>query len=120
MEFISRGCTDIVSVDKEGRCIKFVSETQKLLEAPGAIVFKSDALSFLERNTRNFDLIFADPPYEYSHTPKIPDLIFSKKFLNKNGWLIVEHGATQNFEDHDHFRELRIYGNVRFSIFEDK
>jgi len=51
---------------------------------------------------------------------KIPNLIFEKNLLEKNGWLIIEHPMNINFSLHQNFFETRKYGKVNFSIFSTK
>ena len=119
MEFISRGCKDIISVDSDIRCVKFLKSVIEKFAIENARVVKSDSLSFIERCTVPFDLVFSDAPFEYPKTSLIPSLIFEKKLLNPKGWLIVEHSKINKFEGTPHFRETREYGDVRFSIFEN-
>ena len=47
---------------------------------------------------------------------ELPDLIFEKKLLNPDGWLIIEHSAKNDFTKHPHFFEHRNYGKVNFSF----
>jgi 16S rRNA G966 N2-methylase RsmD len=44
-------------------------------------------------------------------------LVFEKKLLKENGWLIVEHGPSTDLSNQEHFIEKRKYGNVNFAIF---
>jgi 16S rRNA G966 N2-methylase RsmD len=64
-------------------------------------------------------LIFADPPYDLDNIPTIHQLVFDKQLLNKNGWLIIEHGPKTNLENLSCFSQKRKYGNVNFSFFEN-
>jgi 16S rRNA G966 N2-methylase RsmD len=50
----------------------------------------------------------------------VPDLVFEKNLLKENGWLILEHSATHNFETHPNFHKMRNYGSVHFSIFSNE
>ena len=87
------------------------------MEAKKAKSIKSDVFSFLNKCTETFDLIFADPPYDLEKAIEIPDMVFTKKLLNPEGWLIIEHSARTSFTSHPNFHEQRKYGNVNFSIF---
>ena len=66
---------------------------------------------------KSIDLIFADPPYDMESISTIPDLIFERGLLNKEGWFILEHSKKYDFRDRKFFKEERTYGNVHFSIF---
>ena len=37
--------------------------------------------------------------------------------LKEGGLFVLEHGKQNNFEDHPHFIERRVYGSVNFSLF---
>ncbi|MDF2437050.1 MAG: methyltransferase, RsmD family [Bacteroidota bacterium] len=116
-EFLSRGSTDIISVDDSYLCTSFIKKTIEAFKLPKARVIKADAFSFLKNNTETYDIIFADPPYDLEKIPMIAPLVFEKGLLRKNGWLIVEHGPSTDLSNQEHFKEKRKYGNVNFAIF---
>ncbi len=118
MEFLSRGAKELIAVDSDIRCSKFLKELFQSYGLTHARTVKSDSLSFIERCTISFDIVFADPPFAFPKTKLIPDLIFSKQLVKTGGLLIVEHGKANAFESHPQFVEQRAYGEVRFSIFE--
>ena len=117
-EFASRGCSDITAVDAHFGCIKFLEKTSTELEI-GLKTVKSDAFSFLERNSKSFDVIFADPPYdmETDQFLKLCNLIFDRNLLNPEGTLIVEHGKQTALSEHPKFDRARKYGSNVFSFF---
>jgi hypothetical protein len=47
----------------------------------------------------------------------IPDLVFGNNLLREDGIFVLEHGKKNNFEEHPHFVERRVYGSVNFSFF---
>jgi len=118
-EFASRGCSDVTAVDAHGGCIKFLEKSSEELGAELQTV-KSDVFSFLERGSKQYDLIFADPPYdmelEYFH--KLLTLVFEKGMLKDEGMLIIEHGKQTDLSDQMHFQRFRKYGSNLFSFFE--
>jgi len=116
-EFLSRECKDIISVDENYASCAFIKKTIEALKLPKARVIKSDAFSFLKNNLETYDVIFADPPYDLDKIAQIAPLVFEKKLLRENGWLIVEHGPSTDLSMQEHFKEKRKYGNVNFSIF---
>lgn len=116
-EFISRRVKSIKCVDKNYHCIKFINKIMKELDVNNYILSKSDIFSYLKKCHLTFDVIFADPPYALKNIQEIPNIVFEKKLLNNNGWLIVEHDRNTTFENHPNFFNHRKYGNVNFSIF---
>ena len=81
------------------------------------ITICGDVFKFISRCNEQFDFIFADPPYALNELEQIPNLIFSRNLLKKNGIFVLEHGKTNNFEQHPNFIEHRSYGSVNFSFF---
>lgn len=120
-ECASRGCTQVVAVDANSGCIKFLDATNNKLEA-GIQTIKSDVFNFLEKNKSKYDVIFADPPYamEDEKFLELINLVFDRELLNKDGVLIVEHSKQTNLSEHANFERSRKYGGNVFSFFETK
>lgn len=119
LEFASRGCTEIVSVDKHFKCAGFLRAISKEFGF-NINALKSDVFSFLKTTNLKFDLIFADPPYDLKEMPDVHKLVFERGLLNPNGMLIMEHGSRTKLDDLAFFTQVRNYGNVNFSFFEFK
>jgi len=117
-EFASRGAKNITSVDANNHCVRFVKETSNSLELKNLQIIKQDVFRFLQRATQQFDLIFADPPYQLKEVIEIPDLIFKNNWLKTDGWFILEHDKFVDFSSHPNFFQQRKYGNVNFSFFQ--
>lgn len=117
-EFASRGCRKIIAVDNNYPATRFIQKASSDFGFTSISIIRMDVIRYLERTSENFDLIFADPPYEMKDIEKIPELIFKRKLINVNGWLILEHSGKVYFSDHKSFLEERKYGYVHFSIFQ--
>lgn len=117
IEFISRGCKDVTTVDKNPNCIKFIQETIKSWGVKNIRLIKDDVFRFIAQCNFSVDVIFADPPYDLENIDDIPLRIFEKNILKNNGLLIVEHGDKTDLSKIEHFIETRRYGNVNFSLF---
>jgi len=119
-EFASRGAEPITCVDTDLGCVNFIKKTsQEFVMDITAI--KSDVYKFLERSKVKYDIIFADPPYDFSQEQfdKIYQLIFENDLLQEDGLLIIEHSAGQTKMEHlEHFNNSRKYGGSVFSFFE--
>ncbi len=115
-EFISRGASQAICVDNQYKSIKFIKEQVKTLDL-NIKPIKNDAFKFLQKCNIKFDIIFADPPYILEDSKIIPEIVFSKKLLNKDGLLIIEHGRELNFDKSINFIDKRKYSSVNFSFF---
>jgi len=120
LEFASRGASEVVSIDRSIQCINYVKDTSRQHKLTQVKTFKADVLKYLEIETEQYDVIFADPPYDLSKIPEIPKIIFEKNLLLPGGLLIVEHQSLQNLSNHAKFVEQRKYGHSSFSFFENK
>jgi len=118
-EFGSRGTENITAVDAHFGCVKYINTTSKELDL-NINTIKSDVFKYLEKTNAKFDIIFADPPYEFEIElfEKIVDLIFDNKLLNEEGTLIVEHSKHTDLSNHKHFSYSKKYGGNMFTFFE--
>lgn len=117
-EFVSRGCEDVTCVELDRFHYQFIcSVIEKLGIKQFMKALNVDAFKFMARSPGQYDLIFADPPYELNQISAIPDLILNCNLLSNEGLFILEHGKTNDFSTHPLFRELRKYGSVHFSFF---
>ncbi|TBN00466.1 16S rRNA (guanine(966)-N(2))-methyltransferase RsmD [Hyunsoonleella flava] len=117
-EFASRGTEQITCVDQHFACIRFINQTAEHFEMPIDTV-KGDVFKFLEQTNAKFDIIFADPPYDFSQEQfeRIPELVFKKELLNDSGTLIVEHSKHTNLASTANFDVSKSYGGNAFSFF---
>lgn len=118
-EMASRGCKDITCVDINRKYCEFITKSFKGMfpqKSPARII-NTDAFKFLENNPLNYDLIFADPPYDMEGVEKIPELIMNNPGLKPGALLIMEHSAKTHFTDLIHIRDQRHYGKVNFSFY---
>ena len=113
-EFASRGTEDITAIDQNSHCCNFISKIAHELDYK-IDVRKTDCLDFLKKISPKYDIIFADPPYDFENYERLKNIISQKELINKDGCLIIEHNAKTKFEEEN--VELRKYGSVHFSIF---
>jgi 16S rRNA G966 N2-methylase RsmD len=79
-----------------------------------------DTWKYLSAVKMQFDLIFADPPYDLvtAQYHNIIEKVFTNQLLDKQGLLIIEHSEQEGFEEHPRFSQSRKYGSNVFSFFE--
>ena len=118
LEMLSRGCSQVVSVEADCDHARFIGECVRKLQVDNHVLIRGDVFRFVKSCRQQFDLIFADPPYQLPNLPTIPDLIFEHQLLAPDGIFVFEHGKQNDFSQHPHFREHRAYGSVNFSLFQ--
>ena len=116
-EFAARGATTVISVDNNTSCANFIQRTAQSLSFDNLHVINSDALTYLNRSAQQFNVVFADPPYDWDKYDMLPVTIFERNLLLPDGFLVIEHPISINFESHPKFYQQRKYGKVNFSIF---
>lgn len=119
-ELVSRGCAQVVCVEKDFKHASFIEKTKEEFGAVELSVVKMDVFKYLSYVKQKFNLIFVDPPYDMKNFDTLPNLIFEKNILDEDGLLILEHSSDYDFSDLPQFTEKRTYGSVNFSFFTSK
>ncbi|MBQ5654676.1 MAG: RsmD family RNA methyltransferase [Bacteroidaceae bacterium] len=118
LELLSRGCSRVISIEKDPLHFKFIKSFIDKLQDLNAIPIKGDVFKYLSQCREKFDFIFADPPYVLTEISELPDMILERDLLREDGLLVVEHGKDHDFSQHPRFVEHRQYGSVNFSFFQ--
>ncbi|MFA8449698.1 MAG: 16S rRNA (guanine(966)-N(2))-methyltransferase RsmD [Bacteroidales bacterium] len=120
-EFVSRGANQVICVEKNALCVDSIKSNSKILDITNIQVLKTDVFKFLGSCRRSFDIVFADPPFVLTQEEyeQIYTQVIEKKLLKENSWLILEHSKDKDFSHLPYFHEIRKYGKVHFSIFEN-
>jgi 16S rRNA (guanine(966)-N(2))-methyltransferase RsmD len=116
-EFISRGAANVTAVDKDKRCLEFIRSTAEKLDAQNLRTVRAEADSFLSRASENYDIIFADPPFNMTDKKGLIENVMRSGVLNDQGIFILEHPKEEQYEEIPGFSSSRGYGNVTFSFF---
>lgn len=118
-EFISRGCTNVIAVDKDPACIRFIKQSFELLDqTKKSKAIQSDAIKWLSNQPGKFDIIIADAPFEETPAEELSNIVINGRLLNKNGVLIIEHASKNKLDAIEGYVDTRKYGNVSFSFFQ--
>ncbi len=117
-EFASRGAASVTSVEINAVHYNFIRNTAKGFNLTSIHPVKANAFLYLKSCSKQYDVIFSDAPYDLEGSEQIIELVFANKLLKEGGIFIFEHSKAQEFSKHPHFKELRSYGSVQFSIFE--
>lgn len=120
-EFASRGTTQLIAVDANYGCIKYIDKISNELDLNIATI-KSDVFQYLKNVKQKSTIIFADPPYDLpvEDFAQIPGLVFTNDLLTDEGVLVVEHSKHMDLSTLDFFSYQRKYGGSIFSFFEKK
>lgn len=121
LEFASRGCQDIQSVEMNAKHAGFIQHTASELDLVlNMNIQRADVFDWLKKNKgkKQYDIIFADPPFDLDEKKyqKLIALVLENDYLKENGVFILEHSSRMKLE-HSQLLESRKYGNISFAFF---
>ncbi|ASB50822.1 RsmD family RNA methyltransferase [Alkalitalea saponilacus] len=121
-EFASRGANSVTLVEKNYHHYSFIRKCIDELELNEVIKpVKTDVFTYLDHvSDQQYDIIFADPPFDLKEFEKIVPAVLDRNLLKTDGIFILEHGPDKNFSDFANFNQQRKYGKVCFSFFGNK
>ena len=93
LELLSRGCPEVVSVERDRQHFAFIGQVLRSL---------------------------ADPPYALRELPELPEMVLQGTLVRPGGIFVLEHGKDNDFSNHTLFLEHRAYGSVNFTFFRQK
>ncbi|MGJ1496682.1 16S rRNA (guanine(966)-N(2))-methyltransferase RsmD [Sphingobacterium spiritivorum] len=116
-ELASRGALSVQAVDLHFKCVQYIQDTAKKMKMESVQAKRADVFKFITSCKKQFDLIFADPPYDIPQLPQLPGLIIEGNMLKDNGLLIVEFPSTRRLDDSPYLLEIRKYGYSSFGFY---
>ena len=118
LEALSRGAASTIFIDQDhqvcSRLRHLCSELQ--LDADHATIVKADAPRWLQRQQKQWDLVFLDPPFHRSALYS-KCLITLRSQLSSNGLIYVESSKRESvdFLDYQVFKS-KVIGEVRMDL----
>lgn len=121
LEFASRDCKDVTSVEMNPKHSAFINATAAELEMSLQVnVQRADVFEYLKKNRKrkSYEIVVADPPFEteVNKYNELISLVLNNNYLKENGVFILEHQSRTKLE-HPNITDTRKYGNVSFSFF---
>jgi 16S rRNA (guanine(966)-N(2))-methyltransferase RsmD len=117
IEAISRGAASAVTVEVDRTAANAISKTATRFGIDGqVVVVNTDAATYLGRSPIHYDVVFADPPYDYADMPGLADTVLGS-WLATDGWFIMEHDVRHNFSTDPRCVFSKPYGKTIVSIF---
>lgn len=99
IEALSRGAESATFVDLSPRSLRISRQNVEKIGIKEQTTFiKSDALKYLQRNTKTYDIIFADPPYTWEKFDQLLSSVFEKQHLTRDGIVVLENEARHHID----------------------
>lgn len=124
IEAVSRGARHATLVENNIRHLKTIKENIKTCGYQMEInVLFGDVINIIEDITRSsmqYDIVFADPPYNYNNWPALLSKIINNVNISGYGFLIIEHSSKismpvelNNFDDYG----IYVYGDTTLTVY---
>ena len=117
LEALSRGASRAVFVERDGAAAKVIEENLDKLRLHGTVL-RQDALAVVAAETRKYDLVLVDPPYDMygDIEPKLARYL--PHLLTEDGVVVVETDAKVQPALPLDERTSRKYGSVRITVYD--
>jgi 16S rRNA (guanine966-N2)-methyltransferase len=118
IEALSRGAAHCTFVENNRSAVQGIAQSIKTLHLDDQTqIMNMDAMRFLSQTTVQYDLIFADPPYNFQHHQELLEKIFSHNLLSDIGYVVMEHHKRENFSQRTEFLFQKEFGKTVVSFF---
>jgi 16S rRNA (guanine966-N2)-methyltransferase len=116
LEALSRGAERATFVDSDREACRTINANLDKLKL-NATVLCQDALRALASDRSTYDLVLADPPYDYDRLEQLGRHV--RRLLSQDGLLVYQTDARTEPEiDGLRVRTSRKYGSARLTLFE--
>ncbi|KTD52747.1 16S rRNA (guanine(966)-N(2))-methyltransferase RsmD [Legionella quateirensis] len=119
LEAFSRGATQVVFLEQSPLAHASLRHIISQFNQTALKLVKADTLSYLQKCTDQFDIIFLDPPFAKNYIPQCIDIINQKQLLPQGGLVYIESPTTIEL-DEQHWQQLKLKqaGQVIFGLFQ--
>ena len=124
IEAISRGANHCTFIENNAESLKILSKNIQLCGILSCSrTIKQDVLNGLQKlHTENnsYDIIFADPPYDYQETQILVAKIIGAQLLKPEGIIIIEHDKRVSLDNSQtlsiYIRDHRFFGKTAITM----
>lgn len=117
IEALSNGAKSCTFVDNNPKILKILKSN--ILEISNAVVVNSDYKEFIINTSKQYDIIFLDPPYQLNIITETIKYILNNNLLAKNGIIVCEY-ENENIETNLNVLTNKKYGSKKITIYENK
>lgn len=93
LEALSRGAADVVFVDRDRAALAAIDAHLATLSCDRGCTEQADALAFIARDKRAYDIVFADPPFDRGSIPEVVTALASSVSIKPGGLVYLESEA---------------------------
>ncbi len=128
IEAISRGASNCTFVENNTESLKILSKNLQICGTHSSSrIIKQDVLSSLQKlhaENNSYDIIFADPPYDYQKIALLVAKIVETQLLEPEGLIIIEHDKRVSLDNMQnlpiYIRDHRFFGKTAITMLANK
>lgn len=124
IEAASRGAKLVTFVDNNIRHLRTIKENIKTcgFQQSSEVIF-GDVITVLgnfTRDERSYNIVFADPPYNYNNWPDLLSKIINNVRISGYGFIIIEHSSKISMPERlNHLEDYGtyVYGDTTLTVY---
>ena len=118
LEAFSRGAGEVVFIEHSLAAHANLKKIIAQFNSPNLKLIKSDTLNYLQNSTKQFDIIFLDPPFAQNMIPQCLNVIAEKNLIRSGGLVYLEAPNELNLEP-THWQQIKFKksGQVFYGLF---
>jgi 16S rRNA (guanine966-N2)-methyltransferase len=119
-EAASRGAATVTLVDNNSQAVKQLKDNVQLLKAEGCIVENKSAQQFIANQSKQYDIVFIDPPYQADVWEDVANQLVKAHLLMDNAFIYIEcpsKGDLPALPKQWHLIKDKKAGEVRYCLF---
>jgi 16S rRNA (guanine966-N2)-methyltransferase len=116
LEALSRGASSAVFVERDPRAAAVIRRNVEAVGAVEATVRQRDVLAFLGDERGTYDLVFADPPYDFAARLGAPLSERLPAVLSEGARIVTESDKRKPLDLTLPLLTERVYGDTRMAI----
>ena len=122
IECISRGASNILFIEYYSEALKVLKKNIFNIKGEGKCnIIDENCFNYIKNLNdldKKFDIIFIDPPYKEKNFNDLIEIILEKKFLQRNGVIIIHRYKKDNIQITQNLKILdeRVYGISKIII----
>ena len=119
-EAVSRGAKHAILVEEDAKIVAQLKQQKEIFQTNAVEIKHQNALKYIQADTKQYDIIFLDPPFNSDLLEKTVSLLIERQLLSSKGLLYVESAANQPVSEPlktlTCVRE-KISGEVRYALY---
>lgn len=122
-ESASRGAEQVDMVDLDAKITKQLQTNCQILTTDNCYVSHSSAQQFLANNSKQYDIVFIDPPFQTNLWAEIAELLVKHNVLAESAHIYIECPSKGDFPElpsHWQLLKDKKAGEVRYCLYRTK